>query len=947
MKYRVAAALLLACTAAPLVAQQTAPLEQPGKWAQDYTGRKADPAVRFGTLPNGLRYAIMHNETPSDGVAMRMRIGSGSLEERDDEQGLAHFLEHMAFRGSTNVPDGEVVHMLQRQGLQFGPDTNAFTAQDETVYMFNFPKADATALDTGLTLFREIGGRLNLAQSAIDAERGVILSEERLRDTPTYRMTKADLGTILDGTRAIDRWPIGKVDIIKSAGHDQLERYYRSNYRPDNATIIVVGNIDPAAVEQQIKARFSDWQPAGTPDSIDLGAPNGSKKVGEFVSPGVPDQLTVAWAGPADRRAETEAVDRELILQQLALTVLNQRLSDLALKPGSPFVNAQAVHVRSVIDSAALTQIGVTTSPDKWQASLDLLTATQRELLRDGVQPGELRRAVQTLKTEYQNRAATAATRKSADIADEITRTVNADQLVTSPAQDLAFAAPLLASASPAEVNGAMKGAFDEHGPILFRSAQQGPAGEAALTSALAAAYSRPLGPEVKEAAIRWPYSSFGKLGAVVSRTTDAKLGTTLVRFANGTRLLVKPTKYEKDKIAVAVLLGNGRAGVAPANTHAIWEGTFYPYAGTKKLPYSAITQWTEESGKVVSIGLQPGNRAFVLTGNTRPSDLLSQMQLLDAYARDPGFRPEAYEKVKSVAPMLIGQIAGQPGAVYSREALSLAVGNDPRFQQIPSDADLAKAGPRDLPDLLAKPFAGQADLVMVGDVTVPQAIKAVQATFGSGPGGPHTTAVEPHVTMAPGRSEPYVAEHAGRADQAFYGEFFQLPDYFTDPKVEAVADVASAIISTRLIDTVREKLGITYSPQVQAESSDELPGEGFLGVTLETPPTNFDKFHALLADQLRDLAAKPVSDDELVRARQPLIETERKQRETNNFWMWKLAGVLRDPRIETETLTRIDRLSAVTSGDVQTFIAQYAAGKQPVIVVAKAKRSASPSGAN
>src|SRR3569623_749496 len=205
MQYRAVAALLASICAAPLIAQAPLP-EQPGKWALDFTGRKADPAVRFGTLPNGLRYAIMHNETPSDGVAMRMRSGAGSLEERVDEQGLAHFLEHMAFRGSTNIPDGEVVHMLERQGLQFGPDTNAFTAQDETVYMFNFPKADATALDTGLTLFREIGGRLNLAPAAIDAERGVILSEERLRDTPAYRMTKADLGTVLDGTRAIERW---------------------------------------------------------------------------------------------------------------------------------------------------------------------------------------------------------------------------------------------------------------------------------------------------------------------------------------------------------------------------------------------------------------------------------------------------------------------------------------------------------------------------------------------------------------------------------------------------------------------------------------------------------------------------------------------------------------------------------------------------------------------
>src|SRR5437868_12616188 len=200
MKYRVIIASLLLVSSAPLLADQPL-LKQSSRWVQDYTGRKADPAIRFGTLPNGLRYAILHNETPHDGVAMRMRIGAGSLEERDEEQGLAHFLEHMAFRGSKNVADGEVVHMLERQGLRFGPDTNAFTAQDETVYMFNFPKADATAVDTGLKLFRELGERLNLAPAAIEAEKGVVLSEERLRDGPQYRMIKANLSTILDGTR--------------------------------------------------------------------------------------------------------------------------------------------------------------------------------------------------------------------------------------------------------------------------------------------------------------------------------------------------------------------------------------------------------------------------------------------------------------------------------------------------------------------------------------------------------------------------------------------------------------------------------------------------------------------------------------------------------------------------------------------------------------------------
>ena len=352
---------------------------------------------------------------------MRMRIGAGSIEERDEEQGLAHFLEHMAFRGSTNIADGEVVHMLERQGLKFGPDTNAFTAQDETVYMFNFPKADQTALDTGLTLFREIGERLKLTPEAIDAERGVVLSEERLRDTPQYRMVK--VGPLGRARRN----PCRDALADRHGRHDQsrrsrpaLSRFYRANYRPDNATLIVVGNIDPAAVEQQIRSKFSDWKPAGTPDSIDFGTPSGKKTVAEFVAAGAPDQLGLTWVSPDDRRAETEAVDRENLLKQLALTVLNQRLADRAAKPGSPYVGAQALYVPSLLHSGGITQIGLAASPEKWREALDSVSSQERMLLRDGVQPAELQRAVTTLRTQFQAKAAQASTRKSADIADAL-----------------------------------------------------------------------------------------------------------------------------------------------------------------------------------------------------------------------------------------------------------------------------------------------------------------------------------------------------------------------------------------------------------------------------------------------------------------------------------------------------------------------------------------------
>lgn len=936
MNYRVLVASLLLTSSAPLIAQQPL-LKQPGRWAQDYTGRKADPAVRFGTLPNGLRYAIQHNETPSDGVAMRMRVGSGSMEERDDEQGLAHFIEHMAFRGSANIADGEVVRMLQRQGLQYGPDTNASTNQDETVYMFNFAKADANALGTGLKVFREIGERLTLTPAAIDAEKGVILSEERLRDTAQYRSSKANLDALFAGTRLITRPAIGTVPTIKGANHDRLERYYRANYRPENTTIVIVGNVDPAAVEQQIRAQFSDWKPTGPTDKVEYGTPAPTKQVSEFVSPGAADELTLSWVGPDDKRAETEAADRESLVRLIGISVLNQRLGDRALSPASPFVGARFASVPSLLHSGSITTVTITAPPAKWQDAVDAVGAEQRMILRDGVQPGELSRAVTGLRTLLQSRAASASTRTSEAIADQIVREVNGDGVHTSAGQDLAFAGPVLAGVTKAEVDAALKSLFGNREPVLFRSAQREAVGEAKLGAALQLAYSRPLGAEVQQAAVDWPYANFGKPAAIVSTKVDKELGTTTVQFANGTRLLVKPTAFEKDRIHVAVSFGNGRAGVPPKLARALWETSLYPLTGTGKLSFSEISKWAQSNGKIATVALDAGTRAFALKGTTRPEDLLTQMQLLAAYARDPGFRPEAFEKARSVGPMIGGQIDSSAATVYMRGVQGLMVGNDPRFKAVPSWADLSSVGPADLSALVKEPLAGQADIVMVGDVTVGDAVKAAQATFAAGEAAAAPSPAPAKVSVQAHSDAPFLFIHKGRADQAFYGEYFSLPDYFADPKTGAVAKVTAEVLKARLVDTVREKLGLTYTPMVGAEISEELQGEGSLSATIETPEANFATFHNLLAGQLKDLASTPVSADELTRARQPLVEAYRKKQETNAYWLALLSELTREPRAKEQAPAELGRISSVSAADVQAFAAKFLASRQPLIAIAKA----------
>ena len=939
MKFCLSVSLLAIVLSANPALADDAPLKQPGHWAQDYLGRAADPAVRFGTLPNGLRYAIMHNDTPADGVAMRLRIGSGSLKERDEEQGLAHYLEHMAFRGSTNIADGEVVHMLERQGLRFGPDTNAFTAHDETVYMFTFPKTDGGALDTGLTLFREIGERLLLTRAAVDAERGVVLSEERLRDTPGYQAIKADLGNELAGTRLPQRWPIGLIDTIKAATPERLRRYYEANYRPDNATIVIVGNIDPVKVEAEVKARFADWKPAAVPaDRIEPGTPHPAHPAGEFIAAGAPDSLSLSWQRPVDPRAETEAYDREKLAEMVATTVFNNRLADAAARPGAPFVQAQGVAMPSLYGVASLTFVQIAAAPDKWQPALAAVVEEQRRLIADGAGVVDLKRAVTQVLTQVEAAAANASTRKDGEIADALVTTVNDDQIFTSPAQDLALTRAIVEKLTPADIGAALGRVFAGTGPVLFRAAQAGPVGTPALEAALAADTHAAIAARAAETAVVWPYTGFGAPGVVAERHDDAALGTTTVRFANGSRLLVKPTRFEKDHVTVKVLFGNGRAGVDPGLIHALWATQFLPVGGTGKLAAGDIDRWAQSTGRTVGIDFKAEARAFALSGNTRPVDFVSEMQVLAAEARDAGFRPELGDKITALGPMIAGQVDANAGAVISRTLRTTLTGGDTRYSDIPTAADIAATHPDELPKLLKAELAGQADVVVVGDVTVDQAIAAMQGTFAAGPVLPARADVVPHFALPAPSDQPHLGLHGGRADQAYYGAFWLLPDYFSDPHLSYTARVAASVLQARLIDTVREKLGLTYSPMTDANASTQMPGLGYLGAALETPPANFATFRTLLDGQLKDLADKPVSADELERARRPLVEGRAKDMESNGFWASNLPLVLRDPRVRAQVLETGAGLAAVTAEDVRALFARLAADKTPVTVVSRAK---------
>jgi zinc protease len=362
------------------------------------------------------------------------------------------------------------------------------------------------------------------------------------------------------------------------------------------------------------------------------------------------------------------------------------------------------------------------------------------------------------------------------------------------------------------------------------------------------------------------------------------------------------------------------------------------PLGGTGPRSLAELLQWQQSQGKLLGVRLQVQPWSFGLAGDTRPADLPAQLQVLAAFARDPGFRPELGEKLMAAAPMAANQIEANAGAVYAREVTRVMMNGEKRLGAIPSTADLTDTRPEDVAAVLRGPLAGTADVVIVGDVSVDAAIAATQATFGAGPNRAPRPAGQLKATPPADGGAPHVAFHRGRADQAILGWHWPMPDRWADPALTDASRVAAAVLESRLVDTVREKLGITYSPSASAGGSLEVPGHGSFSVQIETPPDKFDQFRNLLRAQLQDLAAKPVSADELQRARQPLVETSIKRPETNGHWAYWLPQILRDPRMKEAMLGETDRLKAVTSEQVQRVVRDHLVARPPIEVVARAK---------
>jgi len=351
--------------AAPLAAQPVG--WDASAWELDDSEFEPESGWHFGRLENGLRYIVRRNDRPENTALVRMDIAAGSLDERAEERGYAHYVEHMAFNGSTNVPEGEMIKLLERLGLAFGADTNASTGFDRTQYKLDLPRADEELLDTALMLMRETASELDFDEAAVQREKGVILAERRVRNGYALKNTVDSLEFAYPGALIGERLPIGTAETLEAADAAALRAFWEREYVPSDTVIVVVGDFDPALVEAKITEHFGSWRAAPSPEQPAAGPidPDYRGTTDIYLDPALTETITLARHDAYVDRPDTRAERRAALLRQVATGALSRRLQRLQRSENPPF-RGVSFSTSDLFETGRTTSLGVASEEGRW-----------------------------------------------------------------------------------------------------------------------------------------------------------------------------------------------------------------------------------------------------------------------------------------------------------------------------------------------------------------------------------------------------------------------------------------------------------------------------------------------------------------------------------------------------------------------------------------------------
>src|SRR5215471_13842647 len=890
-----------------------------------------DPEVLVGTLPNGLRYYVRANAKPVHRAELRLVVKAGSVLEDDDQQGLAHFVEHMEFEGTRHFPKQGLVDFLSSLGLGIGPDANAETSYDDTQYTLRIPTDQPDVLDRALLVLEDWAHGATFDQSGIDRERGIVLAEWRLHLDAVERTQDKVIGAQLAGSRYADRPPIGKPDSIEHAQREQLMRFYHDWYRPDLMAVIVVGDVDRDAVAAMITQHFSS-----------LSAPSPERPRPAF---DVPEHPGSRYAIMTDKEATTTAVQisdlrparnqgsvggyREIMRDELFSDMFGARLDELARSANPPFVKAAADRVLlpapRTRDVATLQAI---VSNDGVTRGLTALATELQRLSRFGFTATELARAKQATMLEYERAVTESPDRESSSRADEYTRNFLQGEALPTIWQELAFHRRFLPDITLAEINKLTDDWFPADNRLVVVSAPDGagivPPDERQLAAAVSAAPANRLTAYADTAAGQTLMDSKPAAGKIVKTTEHPEAGITEWTLSNGATVVLKPTTLREDQILFQAF--------APGGTSLASDAEFVPArVADKVVPaggvgrFSGVTLDKILSSKAVAVVPFINELEEGMRGGSTPQDLETMFQLLYLRFTQPRADPTAFAALASQARALLANQMASPEVVFNQTITASLSDNNPRRRpETPATVDqwdLAKS----LAFYKARfADAGNFTFVFAGSFT-PETIRPLVETYlASLPATPaHETWRDLGITLPRGTVQKTVEK--GIAPKSEVAIVFSGPFEYDDMHTLALRTM-TRVLESRLFDTIRQELGGTYSITADPDIEKFPRSQYVVRIDWTCDPAQTDALVRRVFDEIASLKARRLPAAEMEFIHENLLRDFERNSQDNGYFLNEIARRYKNG--DTANLAAIsnvpDRIKMLTGAEVYEAARTY-----------------------
>jgi zinc protease len=886
------AAFLLSFLPGPARSQDPpVPAAQAGPYSLDQK-IPVDPRITVGRLENGLRYWIRENREPKNRAELRLVVNAGSVLEDEDQRGLAHVLEHIAFNGSTHFPEQKLLDFMESIGMRFGPDLNAFTGFDETIYMLKVPTDSPEILGTAFLILEDWAHGLTFDPKAIEKERGIIVEEWRLDQGADARMRDKQIPVLLRGSRYAERLPAGKKEVVESFAHETLKRFYRTWYRPDLMAIIAVGDFDAARIEEMVKRHFAAIAvPPGAPPRPAYPVPDHDDTLFTVVADKEASESVVAVYHkiPIAGQSTVEAY-RRMLVERLFNDMLNGRLAEIAQKPGAPFLGAVSSRGRFVGSKDAYV-LSALVADGGIAEGLRAIYAEGERVARFGFTATELERSKSESLRYFERAFTERETEDSGDLAEEFTRAF----LEGEPTPGIKFEYDLHLQLMPGitvdETNALAREWMTDSDRVIVVNAPDKPGvpvpAEAELRAVLdevkrqdLAAYEdattdAPLLPDAPEP------------GEIVSERAIDAAGIVEWTLSNGARVVLKPTAFKEDEILFQATSAGGVSlaedpDLVPANT----ADQVVPAGGLGE--FSAVNLQKKLAGKTAFVRPTIGELEEGLAGTASPRDAETLFELIHLAFTAPRADPDVFEVFKAQLKTFLENRAQSPETVFSDTLRTTMQRDQPRFRPMTVDEI-----PRmDLEKSLAfyrDRFADAGDFtfVFVGKLDLDEMRPLVSRYLASLPAlGRKETWKDWRVPPPDGVVKRTVEK--GVEPKSLTAIVFSGP-FRNDPGNRIAIRAAAQVLETRLRKLLRETLSGTYDVAVQPYYS-KIPRQEFrMSIDLGADPARMSELSGAIFREIAKLRKKgPTAQevDEVRLAESRAYETNSRQ---NAWWLTQL----------------------------------------------------------